>query len=136
MDTVVSTDVAKSEIEKWLNLRRVSEKKRESFQELIDELVEHVSTGTIVFDESAGKLIQKLQFPLGEGSIVRQLEFKPRILAGEIRQAATTLNMKAGDGDGRLLAHIAAATNQPVAMILKLDNYDYNIASNVALFFL
>lgn len=136
MSELVSISVAKSEIDKWLSVRRVSEKRRKSFQDIVEELAEHVSEGRIVFDEASGKLIQKLEFPLGETGSIRQLEFKPRLQSGEVRQVSLSLGAKTGDGDGRLIAHIAAATSHPSAMILKLDTYDYNIASNIALFFL
>ena len=134
MANLVSHEVAQAEIAAWLDVRRVSEKKRSEYESTISELVEAVEQGRIVFHKETGVLDLKLEFPIGETGSVRTLSFNPRLDVAAVRSAIQTLGVKTGDGDGRLVAYIAAATKQASGVILKMDTADHSIAGSIALF--
>ena len=136
MSNLVSHDAAQRDIAAWLDLRRVSEKKRSEYESTVNELVEAVESGRIVFFQETGILELKLEFPLGESGSVKSLMFNPRLHVSEVRSAIQTLGVKTGDGDGRLVAYIAAATKQPSGVILKMDTADHSLAGSIALFFM
>jgi len=133
---LVSQEVSRKEIEKWLSNRRVSERKQKDFEDTIEELTSYVSSGILEYDEDSKCLKQNLEFPLGENGGIKQLTYSPRLTVAEVRSAMSSLNAKSSDAEARIVAHIAAATKQPAHMVLKLDTVDYSVASNIALFFL
>lgn len=132
---MISREIAEQEVSKWLNLRGTSQKKREKFQDNIDNLVDAFEEGVLELNED-GTIVQKLQFPVGEGGGVKTLTLKPRLTVGEINTIKQGNKVKAGDGDNTVLAYIAAITEKPFNLLYKLDISDYNISQNVAVFFL
>lgn len=129
----VSADVAKKDIDKWLDYKRVKETKRESYKEQIESLVDSVADGDLVLSEEH-ELVQTLRFPLDGELALTELKYKPRLKVSTIH---THLNgVKSTDADGRICAYVAALTSKPKAVIKGLDTEDYSIAQSVAVFFL
>ncbi len=131
----VTREVAEQDVNRWLDYRRVREKKRKDNESGIDELIELVEEGVLSIDEDCS-----ITFNLGQplknesGSIaLSELVFKPRL-----KQHEVTAHLKGAgtDVDARVLAYIAAATGKAKGILGKLDVSDYNIAQSIALFFL
>lgn len=135
MENLVSKNVAESEIQKWLDVRKVSDKKRELYSDTISELVTAVEEGRLTVEDD-GTLVQKLEFPMGENKSIVTLRFAPRVTIYDVRQATSALNAKANDPDARLIAYIAASTKMAVNVVQRLDTIDYSTSTNIALFFL
>ncbi|MBL4810410.1 MAG: hypothetical protein JKY43_10195 [Phycisphaerales bacterium] len=131
---VVSIDVAQSEINKWLDYKKVNEGKRESNSNTIESLVSAVQVGKLRFDDTKKTLVQTLDFPLGKNQDIKDLEYQSRIGVGKIHRHLKGL--KSDDADGRLLAYVSALTNQPKGIIGEMDTEDYTVGQSIAIFFL
>lgn len=133
MKQVVSEDQARREIGGWLDIKRISERKREQYKDQEDILVEAITTGDLIVTD--GGLQLTLLFPTNDGEGVSVLKFKNRLTVGE--RQATTKGVAANDAEGRLIAYIAALTDQPTGVIKKLESgEDYERASAIAVYFL
>lgn len=129
----VSLDVAKKEVDKWLDYKCVNEKKRESYEEQIEILIDAIADGILTLAED-NTLVHKLLFPL-EGELpLSELKYKPRIKVSTIQ--AHLNGVKSKDADGRLCAYVAALTSKPKAVIQGLDTEDYSVSQSIAIFFL
>lgn len=130
----VTEEVAEKDIARWLDARKTSDKKRETMESSIKDLVGYVMEGKLIVSEE-GALKQVLDFPIGDESILKELEFKTRINVGDIQKRMTGNNIKSGDIDGRLAVYASALTGKPFATILSMDSSDYSVTSTVASFF-
>lgn len=129
----VSFEIASQDVNRWLDFKKISPKKREEKQDSIDSLVEAVQEGILRIDDDCN-IIQKLSFPIGEELKINELKFKPRITQGDLM--SYTNNVKATDADGRINAYIAALSGQPKEAVKKMDTEDYKISQSIAFFFL
>lgn len=134
MNTRVSEEVAEKDIARWLDARKTSDKKKQSMVESIKELVGYVMEGKLIVTEE-GTLKQTLDFPFGDETTLKELEYKMRINVGDIQKRMTGNNIKSGDIDGRLMVYASALTGKPFATIAQLDSSDYSVTSTVASFF-
>lgn len=130
----VSREAAEQEVNNWLDFKKVNAKKRETFKENIDILVDAISDGNLVIDDKDFVFTHTLKFPLGEGDSVRELKYKPRVKVSTIHVCLQ--NVKAGDADGRICGHIAALTGIDRNIIKQQDTEDYEIGRSIAVFFL
>lgn len=130
----VSLEIAQKDISSWLDSKRVSEKKRQDNERVVDTLVSAVMEGNLVWDEGQKLLKQKLQWPVGENEEIKHIEFKHRVTQGDI--SARLRNTKSDDAFAVMGVYISAITGQPVALLEKLDTSDYSIAQSVAVFFM
>lgn len=130
----VAEEVAEKEIERWLDARLTSDKKKNDMADSIRELVSAVVEGNLIVNEN-GTLTQKLIIPFGEESVVKEVNYKLRISAGDIQKRMTFNKIKQGDIDGRLMVHVCAATNLSFEQVGKMDSADYTIASTIGNFF-
>ncbi len=130
----LSNESAVQDFEKWLDSKRIKDRKRESNKDAEAVLVEAIEDGDLVVNED-NTLTLKLIWGTAEGNGVNELTFKNRLTVGE-RQTSTK-GIKADDGEGRLISYIAALTDQPVGVIKKLESgEDYERAGAIATYFL
>jgi hypothetical protein len=132
MEKVVK-EVAFEEVEKWLDHKKISDKKRESYKEQVDLLVESISDGYLSLNDDF-TFTQKLKFPISNQISTSQLTYKPRLKMSEIHRRLE--GVKTSDSDGRVCAYIAALTSQPKEVIKELDTVDYEIGQAITIFFL
>jgi len=132
METAVSKEVAIEEVNKWLDYKKVSLKRREAAKDYIESLAQGIEDGVLSLDDKTFELTQKLNFTLGENT--NELVFKPRLTVGTIQRRLSAV--KSGDGDSRVLAYVCALTGIATALASNLDTEDYAIASTIAYFFL
>ncbi len=137
---MVNREIAIQEIDAWLDFKKVRSRKRVSYADNIDVLVDAVEDGLLVLHKETGKLNQTLQFPIKgtqggkEVDVLKELEFVPRL---NIQRLHSKLEgVKAGNGDGRILGYICALTGQPKDIINKMLTDDYEICQAIAIFFL
>lgn len=131
MNTVITKAAAQEEIDAWLDSKKVFQGKRESSKDHLEILIEAMSVGCLVLKE--GKFVQTLLAPVGKDGEIKTLQYADRI---NRRMVAPHLqNVKASDGDGRILAYMAALTGQPKNILDKLDSEDQRIADSIVVFF-
>ncbi len=132
----ISEDQAKIELGKWLDIKKINQRKREDKVEFAKEIIDSIMSGDTVIDEK-GVITYKLLFPIQtkEGKeTIKSFEFQPRLLQRDARAALQ--GIKADDGDGRIVAYISALTGQAKAIIGGLDTVDHTFCQAIALYFL
>jgi DNA primase len=129
MNGLVSREVAVGEINKWLEFKKVSDNKRETYKDYIETLVDAVESGNLMLKEDYS-LLQKMK----HSDAIGDLEFKPRLKVSTVQNHLQ--NVKSGDADGRLTAYIAALTSKNKGLIKDMDTDDFGISQSIAVFFL
>jgi hypothetical protein len=130
----IPRELAEAEVAKWLDHKRVSEKKRESYTDHIEQLIDGFMEGDLILKDDF-ILVQNLKNPIkGEDSEIKTLEFKPRIKIGAVHNHLT--GVKSSDGDGRVCAYVSALTSRPKDLIRSLYTDDYGLCQAIAVFFL
>jgi hypothetical protein len=129
----VDEEVAKQEVESWLDHKKVGPKKREINQGSIDTMVEAICEGYLELKDDK-KFVQKLKFPTTGEISIEELTFAARI--NMVAVSPKMEGVKNGDVDGRLMAYISALTTKPKDLIKRLDSEDLSLAQSIAIFFL
>ncbi len=130
---VITKEQSESEVSKWLDYKKVSEKRKESYKEHIDNLAEAISEGSLELDDKM-RFKHKLKFPLEGEMPVADLEYSPRIMVKEVHNRLRSV--KSDDPDGRICAYVSALTKKPMEIIRNLDSEDYKICESIAIFFI
>lgn len=134
MAEVVSREIAQQEIDKWLDFKKVSPKKRETNKDSIEALVDAIIEGTLVLKDETKVLVHTLRFPTEGEDPIKVLEYKPRLKMDAVH--AHLNSVKSSDADGRVAAYIAALTTKSKTVVKAMDTEDYSIAQSIAIFFL
>lgn len=129
----IAKEVAEKEITDWLDFKKVSEAKRDTYKDNIETLTNAISEGLLT-RSTDNQLVQVLKFEVGEEKKVNELSFKPRLMISEIHTSMK--GEKSTDADARVLGYISALTGQPKGIIKKLDTEDYAVGQAIALFFM
>jgi hypothetical protein len=129
----IARDIAITEVTSWLDYKKVNEKKRETYKESIDTLVDSVVDGSLSLSDDK-VFVHTLKFPIGKEVSIPALEYKPRLQLAAVHSQLK--NVKGDDADGRIVAYVAALTGQPKEVIKNLDTEDYSTAQAIAIFFL
>lgn len=130
----LNRESAEAEVNSWLDYKKISDKKRESYKDNIESLIDAMVEGILTLDDKEKVITQGLKFPIGEEMKVSELKYRPRITVGMVQ--AHMAGVKATDADGRITAYVAALTSQPKELIKKLDTEDNAVAQSIAIFFL
>lgn len=136
MNTQVMTPAAaQDELEAWLDWRKILPSQKEAYKDDIEKLADAMTLGLVSIDEEK-KIHVKLRFPVGEEGPdqLKELVCKARINDFDLQPYLK--NVKAADGDGRILAYKAALTGVMKAQIQRLDSVDQGIMNSVVVFFL
>lgn len=126
----VSLEIAKADVERWLDYKKLTQKKRDEKADMIETLTDLVSSGDITIDEECN-IKHNLLFPVGE---VKVLTYKPRLKAEAI--SVHLKGVSSDDMTGMIAAYAAALTVQPKSVIKDLDTEDFSIARAIAIFFI
>lgn len=129
----INREVAEAEINKWLDHKKISPAKRETYKTNIDSMVDAVMEGTLVLREDF-YLEQNLKFPVGKDDATAKMEYQPRLNGVQIDQAMK--GVKATDTFGTIDAYISALTGQVKGVIRQLDSVDKSLANDIVVFFL
>jgi len=131
----ISPEMAKGEVQKWLELRRLKKSKIDSSKEMIEVLEDAFLNNLLILEDD--KLIQKLEFPLinEKGEItIKELVYTKRLTQQKITQA--TEGISASNFNAILSAYVSAITAQPKAIIGALDTDDFATSRAIATFFM
>ena len=130
-NSVVSEEIARKEIEVWLDYKKIDDQQREDQEGTIKSLISFLKAGHLVLNPDKS-FTHILKFEL-ENAGIKELTYKARLPEKEIR--AKLHGVKSDDGDGRLSAHICALTGQVMGIINALDKEDFKVARYIAIFF-
>lgn len=139
MSEKVTLEVASNEVKKWLDYKKISEKRITSSngRESIDTMESAIVDGSLTFNEENKQFTHNLKFPIEttDGkSVINTLTYAPRLQVRDIEKAMR--GVKAGETQATIKAYISALTGQPAGIIGALDSEDYNIAYSIASFFM
>lgn len=132
----ISTELAIKEVHKWLDFKKVDEKKREDSKDNIEALAHSISMGYLSLDKDFN-FIQKLKFPIeadDKSIVASELKYKPRLKMAEIE--SKTANIKATEFTALIRAYVSALTESNSGIIKQLDTEDNKVAQSIAIFFL
>lgn len=131
----VSREVAVSEVNRWLDAKKLSDKKRESKAANIEMLVDSIEEGVLYLNED-NVFVHVLKFPIEstDGKVAfDKFEYKLRINMALLNMHLA--GVKSDDADGRMVAFISALTAKPKDIVKKLDTEDNSVAQAIAVFF-
>lgn len=132
----ISLDLATLEFEKWLDFKKIKDRKREANKDQEEILIDAIKNNNLIISEDFN-LEYNLEFPLknddGDATL-ESLSFKPRLKVFEINNKMK--GVKSNDVDGRVLGYIAASTGKNTGLLKKLDTEDYSIAQAIIMYFL
>lgn len=132
----VSEEVAFKEVTKWLDFKKVDEKKRGENKDNIESLAHSISMGYLTLDKDMN-FIQKLKFPIEADDktvVASEFKYKPRLRMAEIDKKTT--NIKATDPFALIGAYISALTETNTGVVKQMETEDYRVAQSIAVFFL
>lgn len=133
MEKKISTEVATSDVERWLKEKKVSEAERKKNQAGIDVLVSCVEDGTVVIEDDF-TITHNLKFPITSGDVpLTQVKYKPRLTVDDMESG-----LKGFDGTGMELQRWYAnmLSGKAKAVFSKFDSADAKIYQAVVGFFL
>jgi hypothetical protein len=133
----LAQEVANDEVSKWLDSKKISQAKRQNkLSGNIEILANAIADGSLVMNADDFTLEQTLKFPLqADGQPeVSKLKFKNRLKVGSIQNGMT--GNKPGDMIANVNTVISALVSQPKELVKLLDTEDYEVASNIAFFFM
>jgi hypothetical protein len=130
----LSDEIAEQELHNWLERNNISESKIEAFADSCKVIKDAFKKGFLVLNEN-GTLTQKLESPIGsQTSPITELVFNARV---NRKMVMPHLNgVKNDNGDGRILAYMAAGTGKVKTILAELMPEDQSIADNITLFFM
>ena len=132
----INTETAQSELNKWLDFKNVKEKKRIEYATFGENIIEAIESGNIVLNEKS-EIEYTLNSPILAESgtvILDKLTFKPRLRVAELN--AKLKGVVATDADARVMAYIAAATEQNTGLLSKMYTDDYSVCQSIIMYFL
>lgn len=129
----INLETATEEVNKWLDYKKVGDKRRETYKDHVETLVDSIMEGHLILKED-NTFVHTLKIPV-EGDLgFDKLEYKPRVRISTIKHHMQ--GVKSGDSDGRISAYVAALVSKPKALIDMLDTEDYSISCSIAVFFM
>lgn len=130
----ITREVAEAEVNKWLDFKGVTERKREKQKDNIESLIDSVESGQLILNDDHS-FTQVLSVPMNGEIPVREIKFKPRVPVSVFQ--IQLQGIKAGnDPLGVVIAYISGLTGLPKGVVRALDSDDYAVASAIAVFFM
>jgi len=129
---VMSPELARKEVDNWLDIKGVKDRRIKENEDTVDTLCEAVEDGDLYFRD--GKLVQKLNQPIGNEGVIKELTYENRIKLSEVRNRLK--GVKSTDLDGRMLAYVGSAVNKPIKMLENIDTADWSLAQSIVVFFM
>lgn len=134
--TKVANEVAVQEFERWLDYKRIKQKKREDNKSFEETIVQCIEDGEIAIDDNC-----VLTFTLPEilkddngNTMLEKLIFPPRVRVKQINNKMK--GFKSDDADARVLAYISAISGQNTGVISNMYTEDYSVCQSIVMYFL
>jgi len=128
----VTQEVAQTEVNAWLDKKKVYESSKETYKDQVDVLVEAIQRGDLALNDK-GEFVHTLLFPDATNGDIKTITYKARINDQLLRPHKQ--GVKLGDGEGLWLAYAACLTGQPKNIIAALDSADKKLANAIITFF-
>lgn len=128
---LVTKEVAESEVNKWLDFKRVKNYKREDLKKVIKVLQELVSEGDLIVN-SDGTLTYNLAF---ENAGVKSVTIQPRINMIEFNERIARIAPVEQNDMEITSVILSIITGEMNAVFKTLDTVDYEILKAISLFF-
>lgn len=127
----INYDTASEDVTRWLDAKKISEKKRQALSTMSDNMIDAIMEGKLIVEDD-NTLTQILDFPdAGTEKLSYKLRISPIDLEGPKKL------VKGDSWDDNLTRTIMAITNTNVNVVRKLDSStDRAIAESIATFFL
>lgn len=129
----VNFETAMSDVTRWLEHKRVKQRKIDANAEINEALAYAIMDGQLILrDDFHWELT--LTWPIGQS--VDKLIFKPRMSVFDTKQV--NKGVKSDDTMGKIVAYVSALTNQPKGIIEKIEmgSDDHEIMTSIAVYFL
>lgn len=131
---VVSRETAELEVNKWLDFKGVTERKREKQKDNIEFLIDSVESGLLILNEDHS-FTQVLIVPFENEIPIKEIKFRARCPVSVFQKQLQGIKAS-NDPLGVVMAYISGLTGQPKGIIQALDSDDYGVASAIAVFFM
>lgn len=134
--TVVSKEIAITEIETLINRFEKRPVKRDEIEETYPDILDAIMEGYLSFD-GTGIPVLKLKEPIkgNTGNVVLEtINFKTRIKPTTLRDLARGIDLKK-DPLGLNLKMTAYITDQPEIMVDNYSNFDYGVVTQICTIF-
>lgn len=125
----VAKEVAKEEVNKWLDGRKIRENVRTKNQDSIETLVALVEAGDLVVNDDLS-VEYTLLYPLGKSEQIKTLKIKSRLNLEDTRGV-----VKFTDKIEQTKAMFAAMTDEPLNVFDTLSSQDIGALSAIQAFF-
>ena len=125
---VLSLELAESEVQKWMDAKKVRASIRESNKDNIDGLVEGFKDGLLTLHDD-NIIKQTLIHPI-EG--LKTIEYKSRLTA---QDKSKHLSKAGNDVHAQITGLLAALSGQNSGMLMKLDTDDVAVIRSLTSFF-
>lgn len=129
---VITHEVAQSEVNGWLDKKKVYESTREAYKDQIDILVEGIQRGDLAINDKS-EFVHTLLFPDTTSGDVKVITYKSRITDQMLRPHKQGLKLT--DSEGLWLAYAACLSGQPKNIMSALDSADKKLANAIITFF-
>jgi hypothetical protein len=134
----VDQETALKDFERWLEIKRIRDQKRQenAKSKHEDVIISSIIEGDISIDEN-GYITHRLIFPINDSqgaNLLEELRYIPRI-----PQKLLNIKLKgvdATDGDKRIIAYASALTQQNMGLIEQMDTEDQRIMQAIVMYFL
>lgn len=132
MDFVVEENVAKSEVDAWLESMDVNEevKSSEAAKDAIGRIMKACQEGRLVFNGDE-QVIQKLKTPLGDKGVTSEIKYDFRFTVGDYAKATKGVF----DNTELAIAKLALIGNQHKGVFENMKRSDFVTASALVVFF-
>lgn len=120
--TGLTPELAKKEVEKWLDIKRVRPKKREKLKDQISLMCEFFEDGTFILNDD-GKIVQNLLFETGGK---KELVYESRLSINKLNEF---------DHQSHYVNVVSALTGELTGVIAGLDSEDTEPALVITSFF-
>ena len=133
----VTQEMAIADVTAWMDLKRIKPKRREALKNFVENMVDAVMDGELIFDRDSGLLKYRLINPVGEGEFLKELTFKPRISEYEMDTYRPSVKNISDPMLASTLLVLATLTGQSTAMLKQLDkSTDFPLCESIAIFFM
>lgn len=129
----ITREIAEQEVNKWLDHKGVSARKREKNKAQVETITDAIVDGLLTMDEKFN-LIQQLRIvPEGENP-PKELRHRPRITVKDINEASKGVGEE--NANMIVVGYASVITGKAKGIILALDSSDYEIISAIVIFFI
>jgi len=131
----VAKEVAVQEFERWLSYKGIRDKKRKDNESFEETIIAAIEDGQLTLDDDHVFTLKITPVKDANGSnVLESLKFKPRLQVYQLNQKLK--GVSANDGDGRVMAYVAAITNENSGVIGLMDTSEYSVCQSIVMYFL